>query len=216
MSENNKIWEEDELKSLFIGLNSDEKYERRYSVKIGIEEGFVHDDGQLDEKNFRIWLFKKIFLKEPKNFYPREIINLIDSEDPFKNSVARDLYIRFQFIVSNVHPQSSDEVYREGVEGELRLDRRYDPSIHKETKEEFYKKKKIQNDKNLKVWKKNEDENKKIWKKHREDKRAEEYFEKYGTTEKKDKIESYIYIAIFIFAIIGIVSVYNSIKDAIN
>ena len=43
----------DELKSIFRGLNSDNKYEREYAVKIGIEKGFVEGNGHLNEIGFK-------------------------------------------------------------------------------------------------------------------------------------------------------------------
>ena len=67
MIDTNKKWNQGELKSIFTGLNSDNKYEREYAVKVGIEKGFVEDDGHLNEYDFKEWLFTKILIKSPIN-----------------------------------------------------------------------------------------------------------------------------------------------------
>ena len=206
MIDTNKKWNQGELKSIFTGLNSDNKYEREYAVKVGIEKGFVEDDGHLNEYDFKEWLFTKIFNKEPNKFTPTEVLNLLDSEDDFKKAVALDYHIKHKFEFLEVSSECSEKYRKEII---YQIKRTFDPSIHNESEEEFYRKIRIAD-------KEHEDWSKDFWKKHDEEERERKYFEETGKTEKENQKQTIIYITIIIFAIIGFVTVYNSIKDALN
>ena len=204
MNISNKNWHQDELESLFIGLNSDNKYEREYAVKVGVAEGFVEDNGHLNEVDFKKWLFKKIFNKEPKELYPTEVLNLLDSEDKFKQSIALDRVVKTCF---GLNWAWSKETYRKEIKN--KIERIYDPSIHNVTKEEFYNKLNIEDkegEKQMKIINQRIDD--------------EYYLENYGMTEKelnkKERAKTIKVLTITILSLIGLGTVYNWIKDALN